>query len=311
MAGTEDQNRSLILGNGFSIKYFSYKTLFAAAKLSTDDPISRLFGQLKTVDFEKVVLALEEAAIVEEAYGNVDHAKQLVDDGMSVRRKLVELVRVTHPGHREDIADTIPHCVDFLLPFQKIFTFNYDLLLYWVCLERPKHFKDGFGLGKESNGFLGPFQSAAHCSIYNLHGGLHLFEQSDGNVAKRIAPHGIIDAIAQSIVDEKMFPIYVAEGSSQAKMKKINSNAYLRHCYDVVSKIDGVAVIYGHSAARNDTHIYRALFSNPKLQHIYFCVHKPTAAIDEIDGELARYKTMFGRKLGYTFVDSETCRIWN
>jgi hypothetical protein len=65
---------SILLGNGFSSRYFSYRSLLDKADLTADDPVRVLFDRLKTVDFERVVKALEGAAEVELAYGNGDHA---------------------------------------------------------------------------------------------------------------------------------------------------------------------------------------------------------------------------------------------
>jgi hypothetical protein len=61
---------SLLLGNGFSARYFSYRSLLEKADLKSDDPVRMLFDRLKTVDFERVVKALEGASEVEMAYGN-------------------------------------------------------------------------------------------------------------------------------------------------------------------------------------------------------------------------------------------------
>lgn len=47
--------RSLLLGNGFSIKHSNYNTLLEKAPLDAADPIRALFRELKTVDFELVV----------------------------------------------------------------------------------------------------------------------------------------------------------------------------------------------------------------------------------------------------------------
>jgi Domain of unknown function (DUF4917) len=134
---------TLLLGNGFSIKYFNYKNLLEKADLKADDPMRVLFDKLGTVDFERVVRALENASVVERAYGDDPHADQLMADANRLREALVRAVRGTHPGHREDIEAMIPSCVDFLTPFDNVFTMNYDLLLYWVILSAKK-FNDGF-----------------------------------------------------------------------------------------------------------------------------------------------------------------------
>lgn len=301
---------SLLLGNGFSIKYFSYKNLLEKADLDDADPIRLLFDQLGTVDFERVVRALEDASAVERAYGDDPHAIQLMEDANRLREALVHAVRGTHPAHREDIEPLIPSCVEFLAPFKNVFTMNYDLLLYWIIL-REKNFNDGFGLGDEAGGYLGPFKENAYCNIYNLHGGLHLFKREDDSVEKRLmGATGVIDAIAQAITTAKRFPVYVAEGTSAAKLGRINSVPYLKHCYETMKVSTGPFFVYGHSADSNDAHIYDALFRS-KIDRLYFCIHKPSADLAAIDGELARYKQRNQSKIDYTFVDSESVHVWD
>jgi hypothetical protein len=93
--------------------------------------------------------------------------------------------------------------VEFLAPFGKVFTLNYDLLLYWVILQKGANFSDGFGLGAEENGFLGPFKTEAYCTIFNVHGGLHLFRKPDDDVEKRLmGSTGVIDAMQRSLRKE-------------------------------------------------------------------------------------------------------------
>lgn len=311
VAATDGRDRSLLIGNGFSIEFFNYRTLLQNAGLADDDPLWSLFDALETADFEMVIRALEEAAVVEGVYDQEEQAARLRGDAQRLREALVHSIRATHPEHREDIVDRIPSCVQFLKHFATLFSLNYDLLLYWVQLDLRRQFRDGFGLGDERAGFLGPFKEGAHCEIYNVHGGLHLFKRSDGEVEKRLmGSTGVIDAIARTITADRRLPLYVAEGTWQGKMAKINSVRYLRHCYEQLKSSEGMFFIYGHSANQNDRHIYRALF-NSNIDHLYFCIHRPTADLNEIDGELARYKHRFGSAVDYTFVDAESARVWD
>jgi Domain of unknown function (DUF4917) len=166
-------------------------------------------------------------------------------------------------------------------------------------------------LGKEENGFLGPFKPDAHCNVFNVHGGLHLFQKPDDDVEKRLmGATGVIDAIAHAITVGKRFPVYVAEGTSPAKLRRIHSIPYLRRCYERMQECTGSFFVYGHSADPNDAHIYDALF-RAKIKRLYFCIHRPSAKIAEIDGELARYKKRNNSNLDYTFVDSETAHVWD
>jgi hypothetical protein len=304
------KSRAVLLGNGFSIKYFSYKTLLETTGLKAGEPLKELFSALDTFDFEAVMRALEDAAIVETAYGNKGQSATFSKDAARLRDELVRAVRATHPAYRADIGKIIPSCVEFLKPFAAIFTLNYDLLLYWVILEETRAFQDGFGLGKEESGFLGPFKPEALCNVYNLHGGLHLFKTATGEVEKRLmGASGVIDAIADTITKGKRLPIYVAEGKSVAKVAKINSVPYLKHCYETLSSSTGMFFVYGHSASNADAHIYHALFKS-KIDHLYFCIHRPTADLRLIDGELARYKKLSGSAVDYTFVDSDSAQVW-
>ena len=310
LKASDGKERGLLLGNGFSIRHFSYKTLLEKSGLDERGPLRALFTALRTVDFELVIKALEDAVLVETVYNKIKRADLFRDDADKIRRALVHSIRQIHPGHREDIAPVIPACIDLLSSFSKIFTLNYDLLLYWVILENTKKFQDGFGLGKEKNGFLTPFKVDAYCNVFNLHGGLHLFRTPDDEVEKRLmGSSGVIDAIAETITKDKRLPVYVAEGTSTAKLARIYALPYLRHCYEMLHASKGIFFVYGHSASPNDAHIYKAIFTS-EVDHLYFCIHKPTADIQAIDGELARYKKLYASKIDYIFVDSETANVW-
>lgn len=301
---------SLMIANGFSIKYFRYSNLLEKSGLDEAGPLRGLFNALATVDFEIAIRALEDAALVEKTYNKDKRATVLSSEAEKLRGALVHAVRITHPAHREDIAAEIPACIKFLSQFDTIFTLNYDLLLYWVTLDDTKQFRDGFGLAEKRNGFLWHFKTDAHCNVYNLHGGLHLFKTEEDELEKRIDEGGgVIDAIALTVTQTKRLPLYVAEGTSIQKLARIHAVPYLRHCYEKLRTAENAFFVYGHSASTNDAHIYDALFKS-NISHLYFCVHKPTADVDAINGELARYQKRNGSKIEYSLVDAETANVW-
>jgi hypothetical protein len=226
------EHRALLIGNGFSAPYFNYCNLLDKSELIADTPIRRLFKCLKTPDFEAVVRALEAAALVARAYGNESESNKFLKDAHMVRDALVRAVNSTHPHHRKDLEPKYTSSAAFLENFSTVFTLNYDLLLYWVNLENS-FLKDGFGRSERKGNFLVPFDDKATCSLYNLHGGLHLFENGAGEIMKATnSGSGVIATITDTIVNRHRLPVYVAEGTSTQKMRKINSIAYLRHCYD-------------------------------------------------------------------------------
>jgi len=196
LKGSGEKPRSLLLANGFSIKYFHYGTLLDNAGLQNTDPLRRLFDEIKTKDFERVLRILKDAAAVSHAYEWKEQTQLLAADIAKLRDALVTAIRKTHPAHRDAIAGIIPSCVAYLEKFERIFTLNYDLLLNWVTLENGT-FSDGFGLGKKSNGFIAPFKTDARCSVFNLHGGLHLFRGSGDTLEKRI-DEGVLRGVTRA-----------------------------------------------------------------------------------------------------------------
>ncbi|MDT3380073.1 DUF4917 family protein [Labrys neptuniae] len=308
---TEGEDRALLIGNGFSAEYFSYSNLLDKSGLAIGTPIRNLFTALGTVDFEAVVRALEGAVLVERAYGNAAHAADIEADAQKVREALVEAINSTHPAHREDLGLKYASSAAFLAHFSTVFTLNYDLLLYWVNLEKSV-LRDGFGLGKAAGSFHGPFTEEAYCHIYNLHGGLHLFQNGAGEIVKAIdRGEGVIATITDAIARGRRFPVYVAEGTSVQKMHKISSVAYLRHCYDTLRTNSAVMFVYGHSADENDAHIYRAIFGSGAA-HLYFGVYEPDEAkLKTLDGLLAKYQKTAGSSADYTFFDSQTAKVWS
>tara|TARA_R110002110_G_C13468395_1_gene719657 strand:+ start:6169 stop:7143 length:975 start_codon:yes stop_codon:yes gene_type:complete len=312
IAATKDEDRALLIGNGFSAEYFNYKSLLEKSGLEEGTPLRNLFSELNTVDFEAVVRALEDAAIVERAYGNADHSGALINDAQIVREALVHAINGTHPAHREELAVKYESSSKFLRHFGKVFTLNYDLLLYWVNLEKTL-LRDGFGMGDETGRFLGPFHENAYCDVYNLHGGLQLFDNGRGEVIKAInTGTGVIATITHTIAEKKRLPIYVAEGSSPEKMRKINSSAYLRHCYDQLLKNQASSIfVFGHSADDNDAHIYRAIFSSD-VKRVFFSVFNPDdEKLRQLSGQLAKHRELGGKDIEYTFYDAASAHVWD
>lgn len=308
---TRGKPRSLLLGNGFSVKYFDYKNLLEKSGLREDSPIRILFRNLDTNDFEYVVRALEDAVRVERSYGNAMHADELERDAEEVRQALIHAIEETHPRNRDDLVFQYDNAMQFLRNFAQIFSLNYDLLLYWSIL--GKGFTDGFGLGQKMAGgtFLGPFKEEAYCTVFNPHGGLHLFQNEIGDTFKALNDGvGVVATISEEIRGAKRLPLYVAEGSSKSKMKKINSVEYLRHAYKKLEESENIVFIYGHSANKTDQHIYEAIFRS-KAPHVYVGIYQATEQkLRAMRGQILKYAALVGSQTPCTFYRSETANVW-
>jgi Domain of unknown function (DUF4917) len=308
------ETRSIVLGNGFSIAQtqgqLSYTNLLEQSNLPATSPIRTLFTTLDTVDFEEVVEALEHAAKVEGAYNDATRRALFEADAQVLRESLIHAIRAVHPANITAIPDAqFVACYDFLRNFTTYYTLNYDLLLYWANLKNDTNlFTDGFGLESAVNGFRA-FNPKGHCNVYNLHGGLHLFPRRDGGTGKRIASgEHLLDSITDVIENAHLLPTFVAEGTSTKKMSKINSNAYLNHCYRNLKEKGGSIFVFGHAASPNDHHIYEAIYEGNPGPEVYFCV-RDLAQLTAVQRRLAQYPVAYPKSKTY-YVDVSTFNVW-
>ncbi|MCA8835462.1 MAG: DUF4917 family protein [Proteobacteria bacterium] len=158
----------LMLGNGFSIdlfpNIFNYKSLTERVE---SKQVKKLFNTLGKSDFEYVMRGLTNAVELVKVYP--EH-KQITDgmenDLAKLREILIEVVSNSHPKTAKWINDDqYDSCYSFLVHFENgnKYTFNYDLLLYWVYMyfresrnnrnnkDKKLDIRDGFGSGNYQN----------------------------------------------------------------------------------------------------------------------------------------------------------------
>lgn len=270
------RNHYLLLGNGFSIAVkpdiFTYASLFAHADLSKAPHLAEVFERLGTQDFEIVIRSLVDAAKVVEIYdAGSPLAKALSDDANLLKDVLVNAIASRHPDRPYDITpDQYAHARVFLSAFGKMFTLNYDVLLYWALMQdevddlniRPD---DGFRAPEdEPDAPWVSWQEAQSATVYYLHGALHLFDVGSDLVkytwSRTDIP--IVEQIRQSLAEDR-YPLFVAEGSSDSKLTKIMHSAYLHKAlrgFDgCMNTANAALVVYGHSLAANDGHVLRVI----------------------------------------------------
>jgi len=138
------KKRHLLLGNGLSIacrpKIFTYGSLFEQADFSSAPRLPAVFKAVRTTDFEHVIKMLEDASRVVSVYSTnaTKAAKQMASDAEVLKEILIETVANNHPRIPNEIADEqFWACRRFLSYFLgdanrdgKVYTMNYDLLLY-------------------------------------------------------------------------------------------------------------------------------------------------------------------------------------
>lgn len=324
----EYKDKNLLIGNGFSIDagcYFSYEELLEQANFAPE--IKAIFDEFKTCDFEQIIHKIFNASRVVKNYPNDKYEDVLKNDGDLIRNKLIETIHENHPEGTAFLGYAkVFSCLRFLSNFNKLYTLNYDLLLYWV-LNSKKDYKeyfsddvitqfDGFRLGNLGSlvwSREGAEERGAKQIIYYLHGALHLIETESNTYKIRRTENESIIEIIQNFLDNKRFPLVVAEGESYDKLKKIMRNNYLRYCLDSIQYTKGVFFVHGHSLDDNDRHIFNKIKFNEAIKELYIGVFNPEKNIDQV---YERVMGIFGArvrndKLKIYFYDSATANIWS
>ncbi len=321
--GTPPQGKpTLLLGNGFSIAYdrniFSYQALLRSVDWSKARRVGRVFGALKTVDFEIAIRNLEIAGEIAELYEwGDDKSEMLRHDANFLKEALIQAIQSTHPTHVFQVdSERIKTTARFLRNFGRLFTVNYDLLLYWAFVQSGKglsnFFTDGFKQG--DNGGL-EWADFPNQGVLYLHGALHLF-QDNGRLEKIKYFEGeggrLIQQIANRISDGHA-PLFVCEGSTTQKLVHIQNSRYLRFCFNMLANTQGPLFIYGLSLAEQDEHISNAI-TKSQVSHLFISLHgDPNSAhnqqIQARAHEMQRERSSY-RALKVDFYSANTAEIW-
>lgn len=325
--------RHLLLGNGFSIALkpdiFTYDALYNDANFDAVPHAEAIFDALETRDFEAVIKVLVDMSQVLSAYESapVELIEQIRSDADSIKTILVNAIASRHPDRPHHVSDEeYAACRQFLSHFidSRIFTLNYDVLLYWTLMHEDV---DELDL-KCDDGFRAPeddpeapyvtWQESHSPSVYFLHGALHLFdaghELQKYTWSRTDIP--IVDQI-RAALDEDRFPLFVSEGHSTAKLTKIMHSAYLHKAVRSLESIQHNLFIFGHSLDESDDHILR-LIEHGRVSKLFVSIYgdadaNRNPAIIRRATEMAanRDNIYRGRRpLAVEFFDAESAQVW-
>jgi Domain of unknown function (DUF4917) len=335
--------RHLLLGNGFSIacepEIFTYGSLFERAKPDMSAELLAVFERLNTTDFEDVIRALRRAAEIVPIYGNLPKtAARMNVDAEALKAALVKAVAGQHPARPNLIADRrYAACRRFLAKFigavagGKVYTLNYDLLLYWALMHEPE-FPDGLGLDHDDGFRKDPedweadyviWHGESHANSQNvhyLHGAMHLYD-AGAQLQKYTwinTGKALVDQANEALAAD-LFPLFVAEATSGHKLAKIQHSAYLHHSYKSFCTVcmqgaKTALFIYGHSLADNDRHILDRI-SRSKLAHLFISLYgdpdsPANHSIRAAAGRIAARRVVGAPALKLDFYDAETAEVW-
>lgn len=339
--------KHLLLGNGFSIackpNIFAYGSLFEEAEKTMSKELAAIFVAMGTRDFEEVIRALQHAAaIVSEYRPKFTHTKELLlKDAEKLKTDLIQAVAGRHPVRPNEISEEqYMACRTFLSNFVgagmdgKIYTMNYDLLLYWALMHEEVNLADRIhlnhddGFRKDQDDLDAAYvewqgEGAAHGqNIHYLHGALHLFDACYQlqkytwvNTGKALVDQ------ANEALKKNLFPVFVAEGDSKSKRTKIQHSAYLHHNFksfagvcQTGSKKGTALFVYGHSFAKNDAHVLN-MIGHGKITHLFVSLFgDPDGAVSQkIRANVDKIVALRPRaypELKVDFFDAASANVW-
>lgn len=275
--GNKNRQFHLLLGNGFSMAYnygiFSYNALYRFIENLDDQELSTILNVIKTKNFEVIMQQLDNFSAIIQAFDKNSELKNKIDSASSkLKTKLLDAVKALHPEH----VFTIPEenskaCSEFLKIFLdtggKVFSANYDLLLYWVLMRNgiDTHV-DGFGRENETPASpesewseLRWGKHKENQNIFYVHGALPLFDTGIDVVKEVYNQQKYLLKNISDRMEKGEYPIFVTAGNGDEKLAHIMHNHYLSYCYDKLCCINGSLVTFGFNFGPYDEHIIAAI----------------------------------------------------
>jgi hypothetical protein len=240
-----------------------------------------------------------------------------------LKEALAQVLAGLHPERPYEIDEAAYRRVRaFIDDYNKIYTANYDLLLYWSLMQSfpglsgrlsDDGFRDpGYNVDYVVWDYLDPHNQR----VFYLHGALHLFRGDDGlrKLTWIRTEEPLIDQIRAQLASN-FFPLYVAEGTSSEKLTRIHTSDYLARAHRSLAAIGGGLLAYGLSFSANDAHIEQAIVRS-KVDRLAVSIYGDPSSPDNTTlrtsvTALQRASTRPGRILEVQYFDAATLPLWN
>lgn len=277
------RKKHLLLGNGFSMAYdhtiFSYNALYEFIENLDNELLSKLFNIINTKNFELVMQQLDNFLELAKVFStDKELVSKLENASDELKTSLIDAIEKLHPEHVFEMPEEKSvKCFNFLSSFidneGKIFTTNYDLLMYWVLIRnQSQNAIDGFGREVENpdayktgDDFewsdLHWGKNREKQSVFYVHGALPIFD-TGVEILKEVYTEADGNYLLQNIkkrMDNKDYPVFVTAGNGRQKLEHIMHNRYLTDCYENLSKIQGSLITFGFNFGEYDEHIIDAV----------------------------------------------------
>lgn len=319
-------NKHLLLGNGFSValfpQIFNYSIL---ADRIENEEIKKIFKEFDTPDFEFVMFKLIECLRVLDYYAVDSELYKTISHDIEVLKEiLISVIAQNHPENPQTITDLqYDSCFHFLDHFQKgkVYTFNYDLLLYWVFMhfvdssDKKLKVDDGFRTNDENESMVTwEIGREINQNLYYIHGAMHLFRDKWSVIEKfnwKNTGVSISDQVRMAVAENKL-PIFISEGTTEHKLKRIIENGYLSRAMASLKNIRGNLFIFGHSIRDEDDHVFDLIIKDGKIKNIFISIFGDvtSTANQHIIKKIESWNKLSTKKTFYLY-DAQSAKVWD
>ncbi len=328
-----DRDFHLLLGNGFSMAYdrdiFSYNALHDFIGNLKDEELSKILSVIESKNFELIMQQLDNLSALIDAFdGGKELQEKIQSASEKLKHSLLDAVQTLHPEHVFKVPeDESEACAAFLNTFLgrggKVFSTNYDLLLYWILM-RNKTLKHVDGFGRDALNYEPGIPSEDiewsellwgrnkdNQNVFYVHGALPFFDAGSEIIKEEYSHNAYLLENISGRMEEGEYPIFVTAGNGEEKLAHIMHNHYLSSCYDNLCEITGTLVVFGFNFGQYDYHIIEAINRSakngrkvfPKLLSIYIGVYS-----DLDRRHIEQIETRFETKV--KIFDAKTVNVW-
>jgi hypothetical protein len=279
-------NGSILVGNGASIAIsdnFKYENFyeFAINNIDVNNEIKAVFDYFETHDFELVLRKLSQAYNVNQIFKITDNDK-INQSYEVIQQALISTVQTVHPEHAE-IVKNLDSLYEFIKPFKRIISLNYDLLIYWAVMHgndkqvdyKIKDCFNGIYFDHEWSKYEDTIYYEKYSQlVFYLHGNLALAQDVNGIESKIKSGNYLLDTIVEKW-ENGYTPLFVSEGTEEQKKQAIARSPYLNTVFSSVLTTlpSDNLTIYGFGFNKQDLYILEQIAKSNKIKRVAVSVY--------------------------------------